>query len=317
LLLEEQEHPELERRAATRQVYRWRKLGSPDGLRLEPEATPALGTRDVLVRMRAFSLNYRDLMMARDQYPLPTKPDLIPLSDGAGEVVEVGSAVTRFKPGDRVASNFHQRWVGLPDRLSFEEGASLPCAAVTAWSAVLAGGPPGGQTVLVQGTGGVSIFALDFAKAMGARVIATTSSEEKAQYLRERGADVTINYREKPDWHEEARRLTGGLGVDLVVEVGGPGTFARSVASLRFAGVLSLVGLLEMSGDKIDPLSLMAVRVQPIVGGRREDFEDMLRAIDRLGLKPPLDKTFPFEAAPAAYAHFGARKHIGKVVIRD
>jgi NADPH:quinone reductase-like Zn-dependent oxidoreductase len=313
-----------------------------------PKPTPGPG--QVLVRMRAAALNFRDLLIVRGQYVMgQTPPDLIPLSDGAGEVAEIGPGVTRVAVGDRVAGIFMQSWLGgemepehalsalggalhgvladyalfdqhglirIPDHLSFEEGATLPCAAVTAWNALYGLKPllPG-QTVLVLGTGGVSIFALQFAHAAGARVIATSSSDEKLTRARALGASDTINYRTHPEWHEAVRAATGGRGVDHVVEVGGPGTLQRSIFSTRLGGVVSLIGVLS-HGD-INPLTILTagVIVRGVFVGSRAMFDDMNRAIALHKIAPVIDRTFPVEAIKDAYKHLEGATHVGKVVV--
>jgi NADPH:quinone reductase-like Zn-dependent oxidoreductase len=305
----------------------------------------------VLVKVAACSLNFRDLAIVLGTYRMPTRPNIVPLSDGAGEVVEVGRDVTRVKAGDRVAGCFFQRWVGgspapdthtsalggsrdgmladyalleedgvvkLPAHLSFEEGATLPCAALTAWHALMEHARilPG-QTVLVQGTGGVSIFALQLARLAGAEVIATSSSDEKLARAKALGAAHGINYRATPDWDKAALELSGGLGVDHVVEVGGAGTFERSLRSIRIGGKITLIGVLS-GGGQINPTLIFSRRanVQGISVGSTQMFEAMNRAIAAARLKPAIDKVFGFDDAPAAYRHLQSAQHFGKVVIR-
>jgi NADPH:quinone reductase-like Zn-dependent oxidoreductase len=324
--------------------------GSIANLKLATGTMPTPGPGQVLVRMRACSLNYRDLAIIRGQYMLgPLPADLVPLSDGAGEVAALGDGVTRVAVGDRVAGIFMQSWLGgemepehalsalggalhgvlaeyavfdqhglvhLPAHLSFEEGATLPCAAVTAWHALFGIKPllPG-QSVLVLGTGGVSIFALQFAKAAGARVIATSSSDEKLARVRALGADDTINYRVHEDWNAQVRERTGGRGVDHVVEVGGPGTLQRSVFSAKLGGVVSLIGVL--SWGELNALTVLAghVTIKGILVGNRQMFEAMNRAITQAQIRPVIDRVFPFEQAEAAYRHLEGATHLGKVVI--
>jgi NADPH:quinone reductase-like Zn-dependent oxidoreductase len=281
---------------------------------------------------------------------MPTKPNLIPLSDGAGEVVEIGAGVTRVKVGDRVAGCFFQRWIGgppeadthlsalgggidgmladyavleehgvvkLPSHLSFEEGASLPCAAVTAWHALAEHARVvAGQTVLVQGTGGVSIFALQLARLMGAQVIVTSSSEQKLARAKELGAAHGVNYKATPEWDQAVVEASGG-GVDHVVEVGGPGTLARSLRAIRIGGKITLIGVLSGAAE-INPMLIFARRanLQGISVGSMQMFEAMNRAISASGLKPIVDKVFPFNDAPAAYRHLQSGQHFGKIVIR-
>ena len=330
-------------------LFRLPVADSIESLTLQEAPTPRPGRGQVLVRMRAASLNYRDLMVATGRYargPAPT--NLVPLSDGAGEVAEVGAEVTRVKPGDRVAGIFMQSWIGgeisptdgasalggaapgvlaeyrlfdeqglvhLPEHLSFEEGATLPCAGVTAWNALFGFRPlQPGETVLVLGTGGVSIFALQFARAAGARVIATSSSDAKLARAEELGASDGINYREFPEWQDRVRELTGGRGVDHVVEVGGGGTLPRSLKSVRLGGCVHLIGVLTQG--EINPRPIMQCIVRGIYVGSRQMFEAMSMAIAHHKLRPVIDRVFPFEAAQDAYRHLQSQTHLGKVVIR-
>jgi NADPH:quinone reductase-like Zn-dependent oxidoreductase len=311
---------------------------------------PKPGRRQVLVKVVACSLNFRDLAIALGTYRMPTRQNVIPLSDGAGEVVEVGADVTRIRVGDRVAGCFFQRWIGgppsadthtsalggsidgmlreyavleedgvvnLPTHLSFEEGATLPCAAVTAWHALAEHAHiVAGQTVLVQGTGGVSIFGLQFARLMGAEVIVTSSSDEKLARARELGATHLVNYKSNPEWEKKVVDLTSG-GVDHVVEVGGPGTLAQSLRAIRVGGKITLIGVLSGAAE-INPMLIFARRanVQGISVGSKQMFEAMNRAIAVSVLKPIIDKVFPFDEAPAAYRHLQSAQHFGKVVVR-
>ncbi len=321
-----------------------------DALQLGEKPVPRPGPMEVLVRLRAASLNYRDLLIVEGNYgrnlPLP----LVPLSDGAGEVVEVGAGVTRWQPGDLVAGTFFQDWeagritdsvsksamggaidgvlseyavfhergvVELPSHLTFEEGATLPCAALTAWHCLASGGMSCGDTVLTLGTGGVSIFALQFARAAGARVIATTGSAAKAAILQEFGASAVINYRTEPAWEKRVLDLTGGDGVDIVVEVGGAGTLPQSLKSTRMGGHISLIGVLAGQQGEVSPLPAVMknVRIQGIYVGCREMFESMNRAIALHGIRPVIDRVFPFEEARDAYRYLKSGAHFGKVVI--
>lgn len=324
-----------------------------DNLVLAERPEPQPGPGQVRVRVRAVSLNYRDLMTVRGEYNPRQKLPLIPCSDGAGVVEAVGAGVTRVALGDRVTSVFAQRWLGgvptrerlrstlggpadgmlaeqvvlseegvvkTPAHLSDEEAATLPCAAVTAWSALVGeGNLRAGETVLLQGTGGVSIFALQIARLFGARTIITSSREEKLARCRELGADEGINYRETPEWGEKVRELTGGLGVDHVVEVGGGGTFAQSLKAIKVGGTISVIGALTggvAAGLPLTQILMQKVRVQGILVGSRDDFEAMNRAIALHGLRPVLDRFFPFEDARAAFEHMASGSHFGKIVVR-
>ena len=308
-----------------------------EGIVLRSSEDPRPGPNEILPRVRASSLNYRDLMVLKGGGRGPTKLGVMPLSDGAGEVAAIGEGVTLVKVGDRVIGTFHPRWFGgplsadyltdrlganldgmlaeyavlseealvpVPSHLSFEEAATLPCAAVTAWAA-LAGHRrvTAGDTVLTQGSGGVSVFALQFARVLGARVIATTSTAEKAERLNVLGASEVINYTETPDWDVKARELTDGRGVDCVVEIGGPGTIAKSLKALAVGGHLSLIGAsLSPSGAMLDPLLLAGrgITVGAINVGSRADFEAMNRTIAQHRLRAVIDRTFPFAEANAA-----------------
>jgi NADPH:quinone reductase-like Zn-dependent oxidoreductase len=328
-------------------AYQLDQLGSLDGLALVERDLPSPGLGEVLVRVRASSLNFRDLIILSGSYPVPVPAGRVPLSDGAGEVVAVGPGVTRFKIGDPVVNAFFPNWFGgsfnampeqyvadhdgwlaeykvvsaealvsMPKHLTFEEAATLPCAAVTAWSALA--GVRAGETVLTQGTGGVSLFAVQLAKALGARVIATTSSPEKAQRLRALGADEVIDYRASPDWGDQARALTGGRGVDRVVEVGGPDTLAQSVKAIAFGGQVSLVGVLAGAEGGIDFMSLFfsLATFKTIVVGSRRDLEDLCRTIEQHEIRPVIDSVYAFEEAKAGWSHYGDRQVTGKVVFR-
>ena len=328
------------------------EIVSPDGidaLHLAERDDPVAGPGQVVVRLRASAINFRDLATVRDPEPRGIPYPTIPNSDGAGEVVAIGEGVTRVAPGDRVMGTFFQRWVdgpitadamasamggaidgvlaelavlsedgvvAIPEHLSFEEAATLPCAALTAWHAVSELGAVGkDDTVLLLGTGGVSIFALQFAVARGAKVIHTSSSAEKLARVVELGAAHTINYRETPDWDAAVLDATDGRGVDLVVEVGGAGTLQKSVEAVRIGGRIGLIGVL--TGGEINPTPVMhkSVRLQGIYVGSRRMFEDMNRAIAEHRLRPVIDQTFDFEDARAAYHHMAGATHFGKIVV--
>src|SRR5580658_4613419 len=310
------------------------------------------GHRQVLVKVRACSLNFRDLGIVRGSYRMPVRENIIPLSDGAGEVVEVGTSVTRVKAGDRVAGNFFQRWPGgepapdthasalgggidgmlaqcamleeegvvkIPAHLSFEEGATLPCAAVTVWHAMMEHAKlKAGDIVLLQGTGGVSIFGLQFARAMGIAAIITSSSDEKLKRAKALGAAHGINYKTTPDWEKAAIELNRGRGVDHVVEVGGAATLTRSFNAIRVGGKITLIGGLSGGATELNPALIFGRRanVQGISVGSTQMFEAMNRAIEFNALKPVIDKVFAFNDAPAAYHHMASGAHFGKIVVR-
>ncbi|MFN2501274.1 MAG: NAD(P)-dependent alcohol dehydrogenase [Pyrinomonadaceae bacterium] len=315
----------------------------------EPKVRPD----EVLVRVRAASLNYRDVMVASGTYNPRMKLPATPLSDAAGEVIGLGADVTKWKIGDRVMPIFAQRWfdgesseemrrtalgagaqwdgvlreyaafredavVAVPEHLSFEEAATLPCAAVTAWNAlVVSGNLKPGKTVLTLGTGGVSVFAVQIAKLMGARVIATSSSKKKLEKLQTLGADHIINYREKKDWDSEVLAITGGVGADHVVEVGGSGTLAKSLNAVRIGGHVAMIGALTGPGD-FNPITLFmkAVRLQGIFVGSKKMFEDLLKAVSLNKITPVIERVFDFDDARAALHYMESGSHFGKIVIR-
>ena len=316
-----------------------------------PEPTPGLG--QVAARMRAFSLNYRDLMVIRGTYNPRLRLPFTPLSDGVGEVIAVGPGVTRVKVGQRVAGCFMQGWIDgevnevkgktalggaiagvasevavfdadgvtlIPDHLSDEEAATLPCAAVTAWHAlVVEGCVKAGDAVLIQGTGGESLFALQVAKMHGARVLATTSSDAKASRLRDLGAEACVNYKDVPEWGDKIREAAGGSGVDHVVEVGGAGTLGQSFRAVRMGGRIHLIGVLAAgNASQVNPVPVLMknLRMQGIFVGSRAMFESMNRAIRVHGMRPIVDRVFGFAELPAALAHLESGKHFGKVCVK-
>ncbi len=324
-----------------------------ENLGVVERADPAPGPNQVLVRVCAASLNYRDLLTVQGLYNPRQSLPLIPCSDGAGEVVAVGSGVTRVNVGDRVASCFAQGWVSgrpirsklqtttlggpldgmltelallseegvtrFPDHLSFEEAATLPCAGLTAWSALVRHGAiKPGDTVLVMGTGGVSMFALQFAKLLGARVIVTSSSNAKLERAKKVGADLGVNYKENQNWFKPVRDFTDGEGVDHIIEVGGVGTLTQSMRAVRMGGTISLIGVLAGVEYPLNltPLLMQDVRLQGVIVGHRESFEDMNRAITAHTLHPIVDRVFPFDEARAAFDFMAAGGHFGKICIR-
>jgi len=325
--------------------------GSFDGLLVSQEDLPTPGRREALIRVRAASLNYRDMVAAYGHYPdMGVKP--VPLSDGAGDVVAVGPGATRFKAGDRVSPSCWVDWIGgrfdradhhqalgfstdgmlceyallhenalvaLPDYLSYEEAAALPCAAVSAWSALHVGEPlHAGHTVLIQGTGGVSLFGLQIARMFGARVLAITSSEAKVRRLEELGAAAVVNYRETPDWGAAILKLTGGRGVDKVVEIGGEGTIQQSINCTRFGGEIGLVGFVTGVAGGLPPMEILkkSITIKGISIGPRQTFETMLAAMAATQVRPVIDRVFPFRQYKDAYRHLESAGHVGKIVIR-
>ena len=325
---------------------------SMENLRMAERPEPQAGPGQVLLRMRAASLNYRDLLVPKRGYGALTGTlPLIPISDGVGDVVAVGDGVTRVRVGDRVCPIMIQSWIGgeataervrqtlggpldgvmtelmvvdaegvvrVPPHLTDAEAAALPCAALTAWSAVVThGGVRAGDVVLVQGCGGVSLFALQFAKLHGARVIILSSSDARLERARAMGADVGINYRTTPEWGRVVREQAGGDGVDQVIEVGGSATLPQSLRAVRAGGTISLIGVL--SGAKIDaalgPIVTRQVRLQGIACGSRDGFEAMLRAIAEHHLRPAIDRVFAGEELHPALAHLATGAQFGKVCL--
>jgi NADPH:quinone reductase-like Zn-dependent oxidoreductase len=320
------------------------------GLVLREHDEPRPGPRDVLIRMRAAALNARELMILKGRYTLPIKPDVIPLADGAGEVVAIGHDVTRAKVGDRVACTVFPRWIDgrfssdvaaqiggsldgtlsefvaadqdaivhVPEHLSFQEAATLPCAGVTAWNGLAGVRPPlPGETVLTLGSGGVSLFAIGLSKTFGAHVIATTSSDEKAEKLVALGADEVINYQTTTDWERAVRELTNGRGVDHVVEVGGAGTLEKSLKSVTIDGQIAIIGWLANQTSTIDvgAIAGSVATMRRIAVGNRAHFIAMNRALSASRMKPVIDRVFSFVDAVSAFRYFEAGNHFGKVVI--
>jgi alcohol dehydrogenase len=326
-------------------------VGSLDNLKLIEQPEPRPGAGQVLVRMRAATLNYRDLVTTVGGYGShQRRENLIPLSDGAGEVVEIGPGVTAWTAGDRVVGHIFPKWVTgaptedrlsaslggsvngvaceyrvfgeneilrVPDHLSYEEAAALPCAALTAWVSVITQGQIGpGQSVLTQGTGGVSLFALQFAKMGGAEIVATSSSAEKLDRLRKLGADHVINYKEDENWGHTALKFVPG-GVDLVVEIGGGQTISQSLRAVRMGGTVSVIGVVAGARHDLNVpvLILKNVRLQGASAGNRDHFAAMLAAIAHHKLHPVMDRTFPLADLRAALEHLKSGRHVGKVCI--
>jgi NADPH:quinone reductase-like Zn-dependent oxidoreductase len=323
-----------------------------DALQFTDGPAPQLRPGYVLVQVKAVSLNYRDLMVVLGKYNPRMHLPRIPCSDGAGIVTAVGEGVTRVKPGDRVCGIFMQNWIGgppspekvkgalggdidgmlaenvllheqgvipFPDHLSFEEAATLPCAGLTAWNALVnAGHVKAGDTVLIQGTGGVSVFALQFAAAMGARVLGTSSSGEKLDRARTLGLETGVNYRETPEWSKWVLEQTDGLGADIVIEVGGAGTFGQSLAAVRMGGTIAQIGVLSQSDQPVNIPAILhkQVHVVGIYVGSREHFAEMNRALCTTGIKPVVDKGFDFDDAKSAFERMRSGSHFGKIVIR-
>lgn len=337
----------------TQKQYRLVRSGTQGPFELELVNAPVRqpGPSEVLVKVHAASLNRRDIFVQRGGYPIGPRESLVPLSDGAGEVVAVGPGVTRFRVGDRVAAIFFQRWlsgrpspdflssalggqldgmlaqyvtlneaglVALPAHLSYEEGATLPCAGVTAWNGLFTRGHlQRGDTVLLEGTGGVSSFGLIFAVAAGAKAIITSSHDEKLERARALGAFGTINYKKTPDWEASVRELTGGLGVNEILEVGGKDTLPHALKSLAVGGHVALIGGLGGFGGDIPVMALLQTgsTASGIYVGSRENFEAMNAFIERHRVKPVVDRVIPFADAKSAYELMESDAFFGKIVI--
>lgn len=323
-----------------------------DGLQCIDYPERELGLGEVRVRVHAVSLNYRDLMVASGNYLVTVDDPIIPCSDGAGEVLAVGPGVNRLQVGDRVAGSFFPHWIDgaptpdkvrhglggdidgmlaeevilhedalakIPASLSFIEAATMPCAAVTAWNAIFvsSNNVKPGDTVLLLGTGGVSVLGLQLARAAGLRTIVTSSSDDKLARARELGAHHTINYGSIPEWHEEVLHLTGKLGASVVLEVGGKGTVNRSVSAAAMGGTVAIIGGVSGFGGEVNPATLLssAKRMVGIYVGSRTMLEDVMRFVDVAGVKPVIDRVFPFGQAQEAYRYMASGAHFGKVVI--
>lgn len=330
-------------------AYRLDPLQGLDGLRLQPQPRPVPGAGQVLVRVRAASLNRRDLMLMDGTYPIPATPGVVPLSDGVGEVLAVGPGVTRAAVGDRVTATYFQRWVAgpqrlaavreqyganhdgwlaryalleeesvvhVPDHLTDTEAASLTCAGVAAWASVTTPTPPGpGETVLTVGSGTVALFSVQFARAHGARVVCVTSSPQKAKRLRDLGADEVVDRSETPDWEAAVLELTDGDGVEHVVDAVGLPTLPKSVAAAAYNARITLIGAFPATTPVTDPFGGKYVSIRRIAVGSRTDFEAMNRVLAAHRLRPVVDREFPFESAPEAYRYFRDGAPFGKVVV--
>ena len=333
-------------------AYEFRQFGL-EHLALVERDAPRAAANEVVVKFHAASLNYRDLMFAKGVYNPRARLPAVPFSDGAGEVVSVGERVTRWKVGDRVCPIFTQGWieggptaqknrtalgagdvdgvlrefgafdesglVAIPSHLSYEEAATLPCAAVTAWNALVEfGRVQAGDTVLTLGTGGVSVFAIQLARAMGARPVVTSSSDDKLARARELGADVLANYATRPDWDAAVLEALGGRGVDAVIETGGQGTLPRSIAATRVGGAIALIGVLTSEPvPSLGPVLLNALTIHGVYVGSTAMLRELIAAMDLHRIRPVIDRRFAFADAPAAYDHLRRQEHVGKVVITD
>ncbi len=325
---------------------------SLSGLKIvETKEIPLPGPDEVVVRMKANSINTRDLMIMNGDFHFPVKPEVIPLSDGSGLMTGIGTNVTRFQIGDKVVASYFPHWtngsidgstsaqlgsevdgmlteyavlseeavVHAPDHLSFEEAATLPCTALAAWNAITVGEPLlAGHSVLTQGSGSVSLFAIQFAKAFGAHVISTTSSDQKAERLKELGADEVVNYRKTPNWDIAIRDLTEGQGVNRIIEVGGTGTLQKSIQSITLEGRIALVGRVSEEDVAIgnNVLSSSIYTLHRVVVGNRAQLTAMNKAIAVNQIKPVIDRVFSFQEAHDAFRYFAEQPHFGKVIIK-
>lgn len=324
-----------------------------DQLKVVEQPDPTPGPGEARVRMRAVSLNYRDLMMVQGMYGRgpAMKGPITPFSDGCGIVEAVGEGVTRVAPGDRVATMFFQGWISgpptlekaltalgspipgagrelavfseqglskVPEFLTDQQVATLPCAALTAWRALFEDADlKPGDTVVLQGTGGVSVFGLQFAHAAGLKTVITSSSDEKLARARELGADVTVNYRQTPEWSGPVREATGGGGADFIMEVGGAGTIGQSMRAVKIGGHIAIIGVVAGAGEPFNPAGLIgnSARLQGVFVGSRDMFEAMCRGIDLHRITPVVDKVFPWTEAAAALAAMRDGQHFGKIVL--
>ena len=324
-----------------------------DKLTLTQTPSPKVGPGMILVKMNAVSLNYVDLLLVKGQLNPKIRPPFIPVSDGAGIVEEVGPDIKDFKPGDHVATTYIPEWIDgrytlensrfetrpgsgtspgqlveykvfrnnelikVPELLSFAESSTLPIAALTAWNALAYGKVKAGDTVLLHGTGGVSIFALQFAKAVGARVIITSSDDKKLTKARELGADGLINYKKTPDWIADVFTMTDGEGADVVVETVGGSNLNKSLEALRLDGHISIVGFLDgvQSPINLISLNLKRAKINGLSVGSQQDFADMLKAVSANKIKPVIDRTFPLDQTAEAFSYLESGRHFGKIVI--
>jgi NADPH:quinone reductase-like Zn-dependent oxidoreductase len=338
----------------TQKQYRMVRTGTqgPFTLKLTDAPVRQPGAKEVLVKVHATSLNRRDVYLQMGVYPVGPRDSLVPLSDGAGEIVAVGPGASRFRVGDRVASIFFQKWldgrnppdftsfatggqvdgmlsqyvtlsedalVSIPAHLSYEEAATLPCAGVTAWNGLFTRGRlQSGDNVLLEGTGGVSVWGLQLAAAAGAKPIITSSSDAKLERARKLGAVGTINYKTTPEWDKSVRELTGGLGVHQVLEVGGKDTLPRALASLAPGGHIALIGGLGGFGGEVPTMALLGINgtVSGIYVGSRADFEALNAFVDKHKIKPVIDRVFDFKDAQAAYDLMQSGNFFGKIVIK-
>ncbi|EIN05165.1 NAD(P)-binding protein [Punctularia strigosozonata HHB-11173 SS5] len=338
----------------TTREYRLPEYKGPSSLVLKEANVAPPKSHEVLVKIKAVSLQYRDLIVSKGQYPLGVKENVVPGSDCAGEIIAVGDSVTAWKKGDRVMPNFsidhlfglaptpESKATGLgapidgvlteyrvfpayslirvPPNLSYEEASCLPCAGLTAYNALFGPSPlRAGDSVLVQGTGGVSVFGLQIARAAGATVIATSSSDDKLVKAKQLGATHVINYKKVPNWEDEVLRITNGEGVDYVVEVGGVGTLPKSVKAVKMGGVVSLIGFVTSSGDVSSlPINVItkAFMLRGILIGSVEQFQQFVRLVEANDLHPVINKVFDFEHAREAYEYLKSQQHVGKVVIK-